>query len=124
MSYLLDTHILLWWLADDPELGQETRDLISNEPIWISTAVIWEIVIKKRIGKLKAPDDIGRQLRIQGFNILDIKLQHVIALESLGDHHSDPFDRIQIAQAWSENLAFITKDKRIEEYQGIKIVPA
>lgn len=121
MSYLIDTHVLLWWLADDPQLGDSARERIRTGAVWVSAAAVWEIVIKKRIGKLEAPDDIDHQIHEQDFYVLDIKLPHVLALRSLPDHHSDPFDRIQIAQAATENLAFITKDKRIHRYKGIDI---
>lgn len=124
MSYLLDTHILLWWLADDPKLGKEIRNIIAKEAVWVSTAAVWEIIIKKRIGKLEAPDDIDRQLKDQNFAILDIKLPHVIALGVLADHHADPFDRIQIAQSQTENLVFITRDRRILKYGNLEILPA
>lgn len=124
MSYLLDTHALLWWLADDPKLKDEAREVIRSKAVWVSAAAVWEIVIKKRIGKLEAPDDIDRQIYKQDFYLLDIKLPHVMALRSLPEHHADPFDRIQIAQAATENLVFITKDKRIKQYEEIEIVPA
>ena len=124
MNYLIDTHILLWWLADDPLLTDRIRDIIKKEPIWVSTAAVWEIIIKKKIGKLDVPGDINEQLMINGFNLMDIKLDHVLALETLEEIHSDPFDRIQIAQAKSENLAFITKDRRILEYVGVNTIKA
>jgi|AntRauTorckE6833_2_1112554.scaffolds.fasta_scaffold48702_2 PIN domain nuclease of toxin-antitoxin system len=124
MSYLLDTHALLWWWADDPKLSADARKVIATEPVWVSTAVVWEMLIKKNLGKLKIPDAIDRQLHAENFNVLDIKLPHVMALDSLAGHHSDPFDRIQIAQARAEALVFITKDRRIQEYQEIDVLPA
>lgn len=124
MSYLLDAHALLWWWADDPNLSAAARRVIANEPVWVSTAVVWEMVIKQNLGKLKIPASIDQQLQAEGFNVLDIKLSHVMALEGLVNHHADPFDRIQIAQAKAEGLIFITKDRRVQDYQEIDILPA
>lgn len=124
MRYMIDTHVLLWWLADDSQLSNKVRSIIRSEPVWVSTAAIWEIVIKKRIGKLEIPDDLQKQLRKNGFNLIDIKLDHVMTLESLEDIHNDPFDRIQIAQSKSENLTFITNDRRILEYSGVGLIEA
>ena len=124
MSYLLDTHALLWWWADDAKLSAAARQVIATEPVWVSTAVVWEMLIKKNLGKLKIPDTIDRQVKAEGFNILDTKLPHVMVLDKLADHHADPFDRIQIAQAKAEGLLFITKDRRIKKYQEVEIFPA
>lgn len=122
MRYLADTHILLWWLSDDEELTDEERYILQNEAIWISTGAIWEIVIKQRIGKLKIPGNIDEVLSDQSFEILDIKMEHVVALQTLEDHHSDPFDRIQIAQCINEELIFMTRDKRIRQYKNLKVL--
>lgn len=124
MNYLIDTHILLWWMADMPKLSKNVRDIIKREPIWVSTAAVWEIIIKKSIGKLKIPGDLDEQLQKNGFNLMDIKLHHVLALETLDNLHSDPFDRIQIAQAKTENLTFITADRRILKYSGFNTIDA
>lgn len=124
MSYLLDTYVLLWWLTDNPKLSVEARQVIATEPVWVSTAVVWEMVIKKNLGKLKIPDSIDRQLQEEEFMVLDIKVPHVMALTTLANHHADPFDRIQIAQAKVEGLVFVTKDRIIKNYQEIEILPA
>ena len=123
-SYLLDTHALLWWWADDPKLSDRARQIIATEPVWVSTAAVWEMIIKKNLGKLKIPSGIEQQLRAEKFNILDIKIPHVMKLEELKNYHSDPFDRIQIAQAKAEGFTFITRDQKIQKYKGIKIISA
>ncbi len=123
MSYLLDTHILLWWLMDDSKLKKPVRKIIASEPVWISTAVVWEMVIKSQLGKLIIPDDIETVLQDQCFDVLDIKIHHVTGLYDLEDHHSDPIDRIQIAQAKTDGLIFITKDSHIQNYKGVNIYP-
>lgn len=124
MSYLLDTHTLLWWWEDNPKLSPEARQVIATEPVWVSTAVVWEMVIKKNLGKLRIPDAIDRQLQADAFTVMNIKLSHVMALDKLPDHHADPFDRILIAQAKAEGLVFITGDHRIKDYREIEILPA
>lgn len=116
MSYLIDTHILLWWLNDDKKLSNEAREIIKTQPVWVSTAVVWEIVIKSQLGKLIIPDNLEDTLSEEGFMMLDIKVGHTIKLFDLEPIHSDPFDRIQIAQAIVENLTLITKDKNIKKY--------
>jgi len=118
----MDTHILLWWLMDDPKLGSDVRQILKHEPVWVSSAVVWEMVIKQRIGKLTIPGRIDHQLSEEKFSVLDIKLHHVMALEGLEDHHADPFDRIQIAQAKTEGFTFITKDRVIQKYQGLDVL--
>jgi len=122
MRYLADTHILLWWLSDNKELTEEERYILQNEAVWISTGAIWEIVIKVRIGKLNIPGNIEEVLNKQSFEILDISLDHVLALETLEEHHSDPFDRIQVAQCITEGLTFMTRDKRIRQYTDLNVI--
>ncbi len=107
---------------DDNKLTADAREIIKQEPVWISAAVVWEMLIKKSIGKLKIPQRVDKQLLEEGFKILDIKLNHVMMLEELENHHSDPFDRIQIAQAKSEGYMFVTKDRIVQKYQGLDIL--
>lgn len=124
MRYLIDTHILLWWLSGDSLLKPKIKKIIASEAVWVSTAVIWEIVIKTQLGKLSIPGNLEEELRKQGFNILDIKIAHVFGLQRLESHHSDPFNHIQIAQAANEGLTFITKDKHVQKYSGVDILNA
>jgi PIN domain nuclease of toxin-antitoxin system len=120
MSYLIDTHILLWWLNGDARLGSETVSIIKKSRVLVSTAAIWEILIKIKLGKLHIPGPIEDALQDNRFGILDIKLPHVLALDELPQHHQDPFDRIQLAQARSEGLSFITSDKRMLMYDEVR----
>ncbi len=117
--YLLDTHALLWWLADDERLGQRMRAVIANpaNDIMVSTVSLWEIVIKTRIGKLTA--DIGAIERaIDRFDIarLDVLPPHLVTLASLPAHHRDPFDHLLLAQAIAEDAAFVSKDEVMARY--------
>ena len=115
---LLDTHVLLWWLADDPELGTNARAVISdgNNEIYVSAASSWEISIKKRNGKLTGPDNIDSIVEQERFIKLPVSLVHGELAGQLPDHHKDPFDRMLIAQAQTEKLTILTADEKIQQY--------
>jgi PIN domain nuclease of toxin-antitoxin system len=115
---LLDTHILLWWLADDPALGDRARDVISTPDnlVFYSAASIWEIRIKQAIGKLEIPDDFADVLASQALEPLAITVSHAHGLQDLPPHHRDPFDRLLVAQARHERLTMLTRDQAITEY--------
>jgi PIN domain nuclease of toxin-antitoxin system len=118
MSLLLDTHILLWWLSDDPMLPAAAREAIAspeNEVI-VSAASAWEIAIKKAVGRLDAPDGLIEAVEANDFETLPITLAHAIAAGTLPPHHSDPFDRMLIAQARTDGLTLISIDKRFPQY--------
>ncbi len=116
--YLLDTHILLWWLSNDQKLAPKIRNLISkpNNHIIISTVSIWEIIIKKSLGKLKVPDNLKEVIIANDFEILPIIEDHALYLENLPFIHNDPFDRLLISQSIVEDLPFITIDSIIPKY--------
>ena len=118
MNILVDTHVVLWWLDDPKKLSDKARQLIESleNNIFVSSAVVWEIIIKKSIGKLKAPNNLLEMLKDEGFISLSITDQHVIKLEQLPPIHQDPFDRIQIAQALTEGFTLITKDEKMLQY--------
>ena len=118
MNLLLDTHVLLWWL-DDPALLSETAESAIRDPdnnILVSAATIWEIVIKKGIGKLDAPGDLDEALRDCGFASLPVTVQHALAVGSLPSHHRDPFDRMLVAQAIAEGLTVVSRDADVLRY--------
>jgi len=116
MSLLLDTHVVLWWLSDDPALATELKDRLDHEPdVYVSAATIWEIAIKQSIGKLK-PDDLPERVRDSGFRHVDITAEHSIAAARLPPLHRDPFDRMLIAQAKAEDLTLVTRDAEIAKY--------
>ena len=116
---LLDTHVLLWWLSDDPQLGESSRQAIANprNPVYVSAASTWEVSIKKSIGKLTAPDDMDAIVEREGFEKLPITLFHGDQAGSLPELHKDPFDRMLIAQAQSEGLVIVTNDEKIIQYK-------
>jgi len=116
MSYLIDTHVLLWWLFDDPQLRSQSRAIIHNpeNQIKVSSATAWEIATKYRIGKLPeaAPvvADYPQILERAGFVELPITNAHAIHAGNLPIDHRDPFDRMLMAQAELENLPLMTYD--------------
>jgi len=121
---LLDTHALLWWLADEG-LTTQARDAIADPAnvVVVSAASAWEISIKKALGKLVAPDDLEQQVQAGGFLPLPISIAHGVAAGRLARHHEDPFDRMLIAQAYAEGLTIVTRDTRFNEY-GVALLPA
>jgi len=121
---LLDTHALLWWLADEG-LTTHARDTIADPAniVMVSAVSAWEISIKKALGKLAAPDDLEHQVQAGGFVPLPISIGHGIAAGQLARHHEDPFDRMLIAQAFAEGLTIVTRDKRFDDY-GVALLPA
>ncbi|MGO0305606.1 type II toxin-antitoxin system VapC family toxin [Endozoicomonas acroporae] len=122
---LLDTHAFLWWLDDNPRLGQRTRSLIANAEnvVYISAASMLEIAIKKRIGKLNAPDQLTSCLEDEGFSPLSITPYHAELSGLLPMIHKDPFDRLLVAQAQAEGLELISIDAVFPRYQ-VRLVNA
>ncbi len=115
---LLDTHVLLWWLADSPLLSPKAVAAIRNEPVvFVSAASVWEIAIKRALGKLEAPDDLVSAVAAYDFRQLLITFEHAAITGALPRHHDDPFDRMLIAQAQCEGLTLVTNDGRISQYK-------
>jgi PIN domain nuclease of toxin-antitoxin system len=120
---LLDTHVVIWWLADDPALSEETKALIDEEPeVYVSAATVWEIAIKQALGKLKEPADLPERVRDSEFRELPITSTHAIAAGGLPAIHRDPFDRTLIAQAKAEELTLVTLDQTIQQYE-VAVIP-
>lgn len=119
MTLLLDTHVLLWWLGSDPALPFLAREAISDPEmtVVVSAATAWEIAIKKASGRLEAPDDFREALEANDFGMLAITVDHALAAGTLPAHHSDPFDRMLIAQAQTEGLTLVSVDNRFAEYE-------
>lgn len=122
---LIDTHVLLWWLADAPALGGKARALIAapRNEVHVSAASLWEIAIKRSLDKLKAPDGLNGIVEEEGFRALPISLFHGEQAGDLPLLHRDPFDRMLVAQAQAEGLEIITSDARIAEY-GVRTIDA
>ncbi len=122
---LLDTHVLLWWLAHDPALGPEAHKAIrdARNDVYVSAATTWEASIKKALGKLEVPDDLDRIVEEERFLKLPISLYHGQMAGQLSAHHRDPFDRMLVAQAQAEGLTVVTADRNIPRY-GVQTLPA
>ncbi len=118
MNLLLDTHVLLWVLANDPALAEPARRAIADgsNRVLVSAVTAWEITIKKALGKLRAPDDLVDQLAERRFTGLDVTIEHALAVGGLPGHHTDPFDRLLVAQARTERLTVVTRDPAIAAY--------
>ena len=125
MKYLLDTHVLIWWFVNDPTLSNEARQIIANGTnlIYVSSASAWEIVIKKALGKLKAPNNFEHELLRHKFASLPISISHALMVENLPNYHQDPFDRILVSQATVEKMSLITRDEKVKRYD-ITVVAA
>jgi len=118
VRYLLDTHILLWWLADSSDLTKSARETISKREnfVMVSAASIWEIRIKQGIGKIQLPPDFEVIVAEAPFEHLSITSRHAHAVFELPLLHRDPFDRLLIAQAQCENLTLLTHDRNLAVY--------
>ena len=102
MRLLLDTHVLLWWLADDRRLKALERRAIADRDalVYVSAVTVWEIAIKRNLGRLD----------------LDVELLEQELLSALPHHHEDPFDRMLVAQAQTEGLTLVSHDKAFKDY--------
>ncbi len=123
MNFLLDTHVLLWWLSDSKSLTTKVAVALKDgkNSIFVSAATAWEISIKRALGKLKAPDELEEALKANRFHHLPISIRHGLVAGNLPRYHDDPFDRMLIAQAQTEQLTIITHDVRMEQY-GVSIL--
>lgn len=125
MRLLLDTHVLLWWLADSPRLGEHARSAIADgaNQVWVSAVSACEISLKAAKGKLQAPDDLEYQVADNAFEELPFTIRHGTALRDLPPQHGDPFDRMLVSQALCEGLTLVTADRKLAEYD-VPILPA
>ena len=124
---LLDTHALLWWLLDSPELSNTARQAIAapDQRVLVSAASAWELSTKLRLGKLPEAEDIvvnlAAYLRSQRFEALAVGLDHALAAGRLPGPHRDPFDRMLMAQAQIERADVVTVDPVFRDY-GVAVV--
>jgi PIN domain nuclease of toxin-antitoxin system len=119
MNLLLDTHTLIWALEDNPQLSAAAREAIldGNNIVFVSAVSVWEISIKKALGKLEAPDTLLDEIEQLRFTPLDTGLAHADRAGKLPPLHMEPFDRMLIAQAQAEQLTLVTRDADIQKYQ-------
>jgi PIN domain nuclease of toxin-antitoxin system len=120
---LVDTHAVLWWLADDPVLPEAARAALADpgHELLVSAASLWEVAIKRATGRLEAPDELPELIAEEGFAWLSVSARHAWEAGGLPFHHRDPFDRLLIAQARVESLAVVTGDPRFGAY-GVPVL--
>ena len=117
MRLLLDTHIVLWAMADDARLPRALRDAIAGAAaLFISAATVWEVAIKASLGKLDVPADLFDRALAAGAQPLPITWTHARAVAGLPPHHADPFDRLLIEQARAEGLVLVSVDRQFGAY--------
>ena len=117
MRLLLDTHIVLWVLADDRRLRAAVREMVlSADDVVVSAVSAWEIAIKTAAGKLRAPPDIEQAVVASSLRPIPIEFADVAELAVLPRHHADPFDRMLVAQARARGLTILTRDWLITDY--------
>ena len=124
MRVLLDTHVFIWAVMDSKRLsGAARKKMSAATEIYVSAASIWEVAIKRRLGKIEVdPGDLAAAIEGSGFYSLPVTPRHAVLVERLPDHHRDPFDRVLIAQAMSEPLRFFTVDKTLARYSELVTV--
>ena len=122
---LLDTQALLWWRTDNPRLNRAVHQAIADptNDVYVSAVCIWEIAIKRALGKLRAPDHLAATVEAAGFSELPVTFVHAEQAGSLPKHHTDPFDRMLVAQAQVEGLTLVTADANIPRY-AVRTMPA
>ena len=121
MKYLIDTHILLWYMVGDRRITRGTRKIIEDDKnvLFLSNVSLWEITIKESIGKLilkGSLKDLKNFLDEKGIKIIEFDIDDLEKLQSLPFHHQDPFDRLIVSQAMTKSLEIITNDKQVEIY--------
>jgi len=126
MSLLLDTHVFLWWLVDDPQLSRDARATIADSSVmaFVSAASLWEAEIKTALGRLELDVDVidlAAEVTGNGFVELPITGRYTRIAATLPPHHNDPFDRMLIAQAIVDDLRLVTADQIIGRY-GIHVL--
>jgi PIN domain nuclease of toxin-antitoxin system len=127
MRILLDTHTFLWWIENSPQLSQTARDIILSDEhtVYLSAASSWEISIKAHIGRLLLPDTpehiFANAQAHYRFSVLPVQINHACRVFGLPNHHSDPFDRLLIAQCLVEDLVLLSVDEDISKYD-VKVI--
>ena len=121
-SFLIDSHIWLWMLADDRRLRPRTRAIVADTDnvLLLSIASVWELAIKAGIGRLRGPLSTDREIRSglaqSGVDLLGVELGDAAAVRALPPHHGDPFDRMIVVQAQRRGIPLITADARLGAY--------
>lgn len=125
MRLLLDSNAYLWAIMRPTELSSAARRAIENpdNERFVSVVSLWELAIKASIGKLELPDDFASGVEHLEASLLPLAVQHIERLRVLPLHHRDPFDRALVAQALTNNLTIVTRDRRFDAY-GVPLLTA
>jgi PIN domain nuclease of toxin-antitoxin system len=123
LNLLLDTHAALWFVGADPRLGENARSHLRDgaNRVLLSAVVVWEVAVKRSLGKLTAPDEYLSLMLRGGAQELAVTIEHAAAVEGLPWHHRDPFDRMLVAQASVEGAAIVSREEALRPY-GIPLV--
>lgn len=123
MKLLLDTHAALWFLSGDERLGANARRHLTEgtNQVLLSAAVVWEVAIKRALGKLVVPEEYVSLLLDAGVQPLAVRVDHAAAVERLPPHHRDPFDRMLVAQAGIDGAALVSRDDAFAPY-GVALI--
>ena len=118
MKLLLDTQLMLWWLADSPKLSRQARALIADpeNTVFVSAATMWEIRIKEKLGKLDVPANLIATVVSEEFEWIPVSAEHADATMDLPLLHRDPFDRMLVAQAKWMGITLLTSDSLLAKY--------
>ncbi|KAF3997780.1 type II toxin-antitoxin system VapC family toxin [Glaciimonas immobilis] len=124
---MLDTHVALWAITDDPKLSVKARELLSapRNNIWISAVNVWEIAIKHSLGREVMPisgQEALQYFRQAGYQFLVVEAEHAAIMGELANHHQDPFDRLLVAQALAEPMRLLTHDVTVAKYSDTIIL--
>jgi PIN domain nuclease of toxin-antitoxin system len=119
MKLLLDTHAFLWWDSNDDSLPSVLHSAVASpgNEVFVSAVTVWEIAIKRALGKLIFGQALGKAIEAHGFGALPITVEHAEWAGTLPQMHRDPFDRLLVAQAQLEGLVLVTVDEQILRYQ-------
>jgi PIN domain nuclease of toxin-antitoxin system len=118
MKLLLDTHTMIWSFSAPERIATAAREAISaaENEVFVSVVSPWEVAIKRRRRELRAPDDLEAAVTAHRFRLLPVLMRHANAINSLPNHHGDPFDRMLIAQAMVDGLTLVTTDRAVRRY--------
>ena len=124
MKYLLDTHVVLWWLEDPKKINIKARKIISDKKneVYISSISFWEMAIKKGLNRLKLPANILEILNAENFKFLGLLPEEALSVADLPMIHNDPFDRILIMQTKLNDMILITRDEQLSKYPVVTIL--
>ena len=123
MRLLLDTHVVIWWDSGARLSKASSKAIREADQVYVSAVSGWEIAIKAALGRIRTTRDMTEVVAESGFEELPVRLAHCRTLLELPDHHRDPFDRMLVAQARSENLKLVTRDRTLHAYD-IDVLPA